>query len=313
MRIRKLNEIKTENTIKSVFIEWQSANRLRGLSFRTIDNYERVINYLEEFMDVEQQISVLDDETVIALITHLKATTKMNNNSINNVLRSTNVFLKYCTKKYKLPPVTVQLLKVKSEVKPIFSEHQLAILLKKPNLNDCGWHEFRSWAWCNVLFNTGIRLTSLANLKVSDIDFESKLLTVNTTKNKRGFQMKISPSLAQCLRLYLKYRPKVETDFLWINEYGQPLTVRSYSTTMSRYVRDRIPDIPSEYTNFHIWRRTFATYSLKYRNLDIHSLQVLLGHSHISTTSLYTKNFSTLDIEDFDMMDTIKQRKVTPL
>lgn len=310
MRIGKLNKVIKKVTVKSAFVSWQSSNRLRGLSPRTVDNYEQVINYLDEIIDIDDGLEIIDDSLPNTLISHLKATTKMGNNSINNVLRSLNVFLKYCHEEYRHPSIRIKFLKVKTDVKPIFTEEQLKILLRKPNLNDCTWMELRGWTWCVLLFNTGIRCSSLHGIRMCDVNLEQRILTINTTKNKKAYSLKISKSLYEALKLYLKYRPEVKTDYLWINEYGEALSQRSYSSIMARYIRSRIPDIPSEYTQFHIWRRSFATYSLKYQNFDIHTLQVLLGHSHISTTSLYTKNYSTLDVEDFDMMDNIRRKKI---
>ena len=65
----------------------------------------------------------------------------------------------------------IKLPKVQESVKEIYTDEELKLLLKKPNIKECTFTEFRIWAFENFLVSTGQRLETALNVKIRDIDF----------------------------------------------------------------------------------------------------------------------------------------------
>ena len=76
---------------------------------------------------------------------------------------------------------------IKVDKNPIetYTEDELQLLLKKPNIKKCKFMEYQCWVMTNFLFSTGVRQRSLMNIKIKDIDFDNKIVYVNVTKNRK--------------------------------------------------------------------------------------------------------------------------------
>jgi integrase/recombinase XerC len=147
----------------------------------------------------------------------------------------------------------------------------------------------RDRAMLEVLYSTGLRVSELVDLNISDIDFMGQCLRVRG-KGKKHRTTPIGPTALTAIRAYLDMRradPRSGTfdqEALFANKHGQRLSTRSVRRKLDKYLAEAGLD-PS--ISPHTLRHSFATHMLN-NGADLRSVQELLGHQSISTTQIYT-------------------------
>jgi integrase/recombinase XerD len=141
----------------------------------------------------------------------------------------------------------------------------------------------KSRAILMTLYATGLRVSELVGLKISDIDSQRMVIRVGQGKGRKDRYVMLSPTLLPILREYWKaYRP---SDWLFPGKDRQKQldrqTVLCICRTAARRARLARRISP------HTLRHTFATHLLE-AGTDIRTIQALLGHRSLRTTALYT-------------------------
>ncbi|MBC2727404.1 tyrosine-type recombinase/integrase [Desulfosporosinus sp.] len=142
-------------------------------------------------------------------------------------------------------------------------------------------------------YSSGLRISETLNLRISDIDSKNMLLRVNHGKGNKDRWTVLSHENLKILRLYWKlYRP---TDLLFPGLVeGKPIVARNVQHVF-QVAKEKVGI--SKPATVHTLRHSFATHLLE-DNTDIRTIQVLMGHSDISTTSNYihlsTKHISSV-------------------
>jgi integrase/recombinase XerD len=136
-----------------------------------------------------------------------------------------------------------------------------------------------------VLYACGMRVSEIINLKISDIDIDSGVLTCHGKGNKqRGIPL--GKSAVLWLLDYFNARRKNENQnspILFVSKLGKPLSRQD----VYNLVRDCAEKCGFENVSPHTLRHSFATHLLQ-RGADSRSVQAMLGHADISTTQIYT-------------------------
>jgi integrase/recombinase XerD len=146
----------------------------------------------------------------------------------------------------------------------------------------------RDSAMLELLFATGIRVSELVSLKLRDANFDTAILNC-LGKGSKERLVPISSAALDRLRLYLTTtRPALlrgqKQQALFLNSRGGPMTRQGFWKILKDHgaaagLRGRLSP--------HVIRHSFATFMLE-RGADLRSVQVILGHSDISTTQIYT-------------------------
>ena len=139
-----------------------------------------------------------------------------------------------------------------------------------------------------VLYGTGIRVSELINLKLSNIFFKENIMKITGKGNKERF-VPIGNIASSEIKVYLKIRNKniidsKFSDIVFLNRYGRGLT-RSMIFKIISDSYKRI-DIDKKISP-HTLRHSFATHLLK-NGADLRAIQLILGHESITTTEIYT-------------------------
>jgi integrase/recombinase XerC len=149
----------------------------------------------------------------------------------------------------------------------------------------------RDLAILEVLYSCGIRVSELAGLNLSSIDFDQRLVKVLGKGNKERIVpigRKALRAIQDCVEATLPLRKKTQRDPqdepLFINFRGGRLTTRSIGRVVKKYASQC--GLMTEITP-HSLRHTFATHLLD-GGADLRSVQELLGHASLSTTQKYT-------------------------
>ena len=142
--------------------------------------------------------------------------------------------------------------------------------------------------WLALQF--GLRVGEVVNLRVEDIDLDNKYVHIQTRigwtpKHNRNRSVPIAAPQKETLKKWIKERPDLDHPYLIYSSRNKQITER----TFQRWVKNTNLGIKP-----HDLRRSFAKVLYYDSNKDLKLVQVLLGHSNISTTSLYLG----LDVEE---------------
>lgn len=256
--------------------------RQRNLREGTINHYKQSYTRFYKYFDPELPIESIDGKAYKDYIMHLKSTLT-NDVSINSYLRDFITTMHFLMNEGYIPYFKMQAIKVDKNHIETYTENELQLLLKKPNIRKCKFIEYQAWVMTNFLFCTGVRQRSLMNIKIKDIDFDNKIIYVNVTKNRKPLLVPINQTIASILIEFLHYRQhKSQDDYLFCNVYGQQLVKSTCYHMLYEYNKKR----GVETTGIHRYRHTFAKYWI-INGGNVVSLSQLLGHSKLDITQNY--------------------------
>lgn len=154
--------------------------------------------------------------------------------------------------------------------------------------------ELRNKAIFELLYATGLRISELTNLKLTDIDFENRLLRV-MGKGKKERIVPFNETARDALLRFnreSKLKFKITKEFVFVNNRGNKITDRSVERILQESFKQVMDSDKHVYP--HLFRHSFATHLLQ-KGANLRVIQELLGHSNLSTTEKYTTlNFSDL-------------------
>jgi integrase/recombinase XerD len=268
----------------------------RNLRENTLKYYKEVLikNFLPFVNRIKIQPSCIANEIVQEYILYLK---KRNNSveSINTRLRGLRAFLNFLNEnQYIDQKIKIKMLRTEHKIIKTFAEEQLKKLLEKPK--DTTFALYRDWTIVNFLIGTGVRLGTLIDVKIQNIDFISREINCMHTKNRDELIIPLSIALAKVLRDYLDIRGGEPEDFLFPNEYGEQIAERTVQHRIKRYCVNRLGESTDMRFCPHDFRHTFAIMYIRNSGGDILTLQKLLGHKNLEMTRRYS-NMLTGDIK----------------
>jgi integrase/recombinase XerD len=232
--------------------------KARNLSEITIKTYKRRLDVFIQFVGGETPMSTITKDSTDDFILYLKESEERNDITINSYLRDLRVFLYFCMEEGHTSTFKVKLPKVDKKIKETYTDNELQILLKKPNVKKCDFTEYKIWAMTNYLIATGNRLSSILSIKIGDLDFDNGLIQVSKTKNRKAQIIPMSPTLATVLKEYLVYRQGEAVDYLFCNTYGEKGYISTYQTMLANYNRARgVSKTSAIYTVIHSLKSGF--------------------------------------------------------
>ncbi|WP_195454626.1 tyrosine recombinase XerC [Turicibacter sanguinis] len=148
----------------------------------------------------------------------------------------------------------------------------------------------RNYALLELLYGTGIRVSECCQMKQSQLNVELGTVLIHGKGGKDRY-VPIGEFAVEAIEAYLqRSRPQLlkksnlETDVLFLNHLGTPLTERGVRDILSRMTNQTAKHIK---VAPHMIRHTFATHLLN-NGADLRSVQELLGHENLSSTQIYT-------------------------
>lgn len=143
----------------------------------------------------------------------------------------------------------------------------------------------RDAALIDLLISTGIRIGEAAAITLDDIKISEKTLLIHGKGRKQRLIYISSPVTWERLKALIKERKKSENNHLFINRYGNPLSIHGIEDIYKKYANKAQINIK---TTPHYLRHTFAT-NLLANGADLRSVQEILGHASVATTQIYTE------------------------
>lgn len=297
---------KSNLSIQEAFDLFIRKCKIKNLTDLSISSYEKKMVHFYEFIDKGEPITAVTKDTVDDYILWLRENTEANDITINSYLRSVRAFLYFCMEDRYIPTFKIQLIKAEKKIKETYTDDELVRLLEKPDVDNCSFSCYKTWVFENYLLGTGNRISTALDLHIGDINFQSGVIILRKTKNRKQQIIPLSATLAEILQGYLQIRGGEADDYVFCNEYGEQASCRTYQQLVRRYNRKR----GVEKTSCHTFRHTFAKNWIL-NSGDMFRLQKILGHSDLTVTKEYINMFGQdlqMDFEKFNPLDNLKNR-----
>jgi len=263
--------------LDSLFIE-------KGLSKNTIKSYE---SDLKEFFawchNIHKKLpSKLTSSSINIYLSYL-FNKNIKSSSVNRKLSTLKAFYIFLYKQkliLKIPTEDIETPKIQKKLPSTLSENEVEKLLKAPK--DKNIIELRDKAMLEMLYATGMRISELVNLKEVNVDKNRQVVKVLG----KGSKERLIPFGDEALDSLQKYLHKRNSRniYIFLNNRDNKLSRVGFWQRVKIYLK-RV-HLKSDITP-HTLRHAFATHLLN-RGADLRSVQLLLGHSDLSTTQIYT-------------------------
>tara|TARA_Y100000994_G_scaffold240167_1_gene234582 strand:- start:399 stop:1286 length:888 start_codon:yes stop_codon:yes gene_type:complete len=256
----------------------------KGLSNNTAKAYEADISSFFQWLDNEDlKYKNLQEDHINQYISFLFQR-KMRSSSVNRKISSIKSFYIFLVKRnfVKNSPLNDLVTPKQEKYLPeSMSEAEVDKLLNSPDVSNK--IENRDKAMIEMLYATGMRISELVNLKITDVDMKRCVVKVFGKGSKERL-VPFGETALDSLRSYLNEREQSSSKEIFLSNRGKKMTRVAFWQRVKIYlIRENLKNSISP----HTLRHAFATHLLN-RGADLRSVQLLLGHSDLSTTQIYT-------------------------
>lgn len=269
-------------------------------SDNTIQSYERDLRY---FLIYLEDIQIKDVKQLTDK--HIKVYLELMNDeqkstaTISRTLASIRALCQYLIREGIIrenPARLIALPKIDKKIPRILTESQIIHLLEQPNVNDI--KGVRDRAMLELIYATGIRVSELIGLKITDINLQQGYIICRDSQKERTIP--IGKSAVTALNQYLTQvrhillKDHVE-NALFVNFNGHQMTRQGFWKILKNYAKAL--NLSREITP-HMLRHSFAAHLVQ-NGANLKSVQQMLGHSDIATTQVYMQlNKETEELKD---------------
>lgn len=258
----------------------------KKLSEETIKNYKYDLKQFNTYIK-ENNITDINKIKTKDIENYLKHLRNLNSKTISRKITSINNFFIFLLKEKRIdhnPCEFIDRPKLNKTLPDTLLEKEVESLLNIP-LNTI--YDYRNKAMLEILYGCGLRISELVNLTTRDVDFENAIIRCIGKGSKERITP-INDYVIYYLKEYLERRPllikKETTDYLFLNNHGKKMTRQGFFKNLQKILKEKGI---TKYVSPHTLRHSFATHLLN-GGADLRSVQILLGHSDISTTKIYT-------------------------
>ncbi|HEV8519311.1 MAG TPA: site-specific tyrosine recombinase XerD [Burkholderiales bacterium] len=261
-----------------------------GLSRNTLDGYRRDLSHFQHWLAKRRQIALLDAEhaDLLAYLAHrvagrVKATTT------SRQLSSLKRFYRHALRQEKIksdPSLNINAPRLPRSLPKSLTEEDVEKLLGAPNAGEA--LGLRDRAMFETLYASGLRVSELVTLKVSQVSHDMGVVRIVGKGNKERLVPLGEEALSWIKRYLRESRPRIlgqrASDAMFVTSRGAAMTRQSFWHLIKRHAAHAALN---KQISPHTLRHAFATHLLNH-GADLRVVQLLLGHSDISTTQIYT-------------------------
>ena len=256
-------------------------------SDHTIVSYNTDLSQFQTFLLIEFNVNILNEihHQLIRLWISSLLESGISARSVNRKITTLKSYFKYLVQQDVLEenPMRKIVSPKNSKKLPVFVEKsKMDMLLNEIKFPE-GFKGDRDKLIIDVFYMTGVRLSELINIKVSDIDFVNNQLKVLGKRNKERL-IPITNTLLNRIKIFSKKNSI--NKFLFTNFEGISLSSKQVYNLVNKYI-GMVTSLDKK--SPHILRHTFATHMLN-NGADINAIKEILGHSNLSATQIYTHN-----------------------
>ena len=282
----------------------------KGYSHHTIDNYYKDIADFIQYVDNKYKINDVNDITKDHIYHYLKdIITNLKSSSVHRHMAALKQFYLFMVKEKIINKNIMSNFEIPKQEKylpEVLSIEEINHLLQSIEVKDA--ISSRNRCMIEVLYGCGLRVSEMCQMMVTNLNLDKRFIKCIGKGNKERI-VPIHEACCLLLKEYLTtYRPLLDTShnslFLFINKKGEPVKRDDFYHILQTIVKKS--GIKKHVTP-HTLRHTFATHLLE-NDADLRSIQEMLGHSDISTTTIYTHVSNQKAIEEYRQLHPRSQK-----
>ena len=259
----------------------------KKVSDNTLQSYRRdIVQYSKYISSQKMNYLKISENNITEYIDYLQEIGKKTS-TISRSIASIRSFYQYLVRIKKVkknPTENIQSPKIEKKAPSILTSKEIELLLEQPK--DVDLKGTRDKAMLEFAYATGMRVTEIISLNISDVDLDAGYVTCKTGSKTRNIPL--GTMSLNALKEYVKSARtlmiKVENEqALFVNVSGKRLTRQGFWKIIKFYKEQA--HISTDITP-HTLRHSFATHLLQ-NGADLKSIQTMLGHSDISSTQVY--------------------------
>ena len=264
-------------------------SKVKNASANTIASYIRDIRQYSEWLKEYAGVDIVDAKqlNISDYLSYLEENGR-SGATLSRTLASLKNFYSYVVSTgfiEKTPVADVRVERGEKKAPQILTGREIELLLSQPVCVDA--KGYRDKAMLEVMYATGIRVTELIDLNISDVNLDLGIIKCSGTKKTRAIPL--YPAALRALSSYLEnIRASMLADpqeeALFVNVSGVRMSRQGFWKILKHY--QNTAHIEKEITP-HTLRHSFAVHLLE-NGADVGSVQELMGHSDISSTHVYT-------------------------
>lgn len=258
-------------------------NIVKNASPHTLRNYAidlETFGFFHKKTDLEE----VDRKTIRGFLADLSNQGK-SKRTIARKLSSLRSFFKYALQQNIIkndPCQELETPRLEKKIPSFLSYEQVERLFQQPDIETL--LGLRDRTIMELFYSSGLRLSELAGLNISDLDHEELLIKLRG-KGKKERIVPITKNACSWLERYIAHPERENSQALFLNKYGNRLSDRSIDRKFKEYLKQS--SLSAKITP-HTIRHTIATHWLE-NGMNLKTIQALLGHSSPSTTTIYTQ------------------------
>ena len=263
---------------------------IRHKSLNTVESYKRDVTQYISYLDGTgvTDISSTTKTTILSYLLYLQKEGRASSTVSRTLasLRSYYLFMMQNGVVKSNPTSNLEAPHVEKKIPKILSGEEVELLLEQPK--NCDNKGIRDKAMLELLYATGIRVSELINLDVSDVNVPMSFVRCKGGKKERIIPMghQAKDALENYINNVRKYMVRDENETaLFVNCSGARLSRQGFWKLIKYY--QHIAGIETDITP-HTLRHSFAAHLLE-NGADLHSIQEMMGHADISSTQVYSR------------------------
>ena len=262
----------------------------KNASSNTLSSYLRDIRQLAAYLETHTDVDIVDVDAdeLAGYVAWLRESGKSVATVSRSIASIKNLYSTLCIKQIVPANPATKLVSDKSVQKlpQILTSREVELLLEQPRCVDA--KGYRDRAMLELLYATGMRVTELIDLNVSDVNLGAGVVRCHSRNKERMIPM--YPAAIKALEDYMTLvRPQMiatpDEPSLFVNVSGDRMSRQGFWKIIKYY--QKRANIEKDITP-HTLRHSFAAHLLE-NGADIHAIQEMLGHADISSTQVYSQ------------------------
>lgn len=278
----------SDNTIREYYYDLR-------IFVRFIKRRKNLAEGIENFDDIPVEDitpEILENVTkqdIYAYNAFLERERKISNRSKFRKISSVRSFYNYLYSKIEVikknPIIDIDMPKIEKTLPVYLTLDESLNLLKTIEKSKMKLvYKKRDYAIVTLFLNCGMRLSELSGINISHLKEDNTLKVIGKGNKERTIYL--NEASVYAIQEYLKLRPQIEDDALFLSMREQRMSNRSIQHMIEKHMKNS--GLDTNKYSVHKLRHTAATLLYEYGNADIRSLQEILGHESVNTTEIYT-------------------------
>lgn len=258
---------------------------IKNASHNTLQAYHNDLKKLQSFLEKQgiNSVAKISETNLNSYVLSLEKE-GLSPASVTRNIAAMKAFLLYLVKQQVIqgdPSERIKPPKVQKKIPQILDISVIDKLIEQPDLKTK--KGIRDRAILELLYATGVKVTEMISIKVTDINLNARYITCTERKERNiPFGNSAKEALIEYLKVRSEYFDKSNSEYLFLNTNGEQLSRQGLWKILKVYAKK----VGLTSINPNVIRHSFAAHMID-NGADLVSVQEFLGHSDITTTQLY--------------------------